>query len=149
MTEERGWWSTQQTEQQTKEMVLAKIPALSPVVLRVLDLLAQDEVELVKLAQEITADATLSAQLLRLANSALFGVSYKIDTVKKAAITVGNSWLQQLTLSVAALNYTKAASQTQELQRCWRHTLATAVLCRELAKAAGMTGGRAFTRGGF
>jgi HD-like signal output (HDOD) protein len=139
--------SLERNQQQTKEMVLARIPAFSPVVLRVLELLAKDDGDLVKMAREITADATLSAQLLRLANSALFGFACKIDTVQKAAVAVGNGWIQQLTVSVATGSYMKSASQTEELKRCWRHTLATAVLCRELAKAAGMAAERAYTVG--
>jgi putative nucleotidyltransferase with HDIG domain len=139
--------SPERNQERTKAMVLARIPAFSPVVLRVLDLLAKDDWDPVKLAREITADATLSAQLLRLANSALFGVSYRIDTVQKAAVAVGHSWIQQLAVSVAAGSYMQAAFQTEELRRCWRHMLATAILCREMAKAAGIAAERAYTVG--
>lgn len=139
--------SVQETEQRTKEMVLAKIPALSPVILRVLDLLAQDDCDLPKLAREIQADTTLSAQVLRLANSALFGFPYQIDTVQKAVVAVGNAWIQQLAVSVAAGSYMQAAKQTKELGLCWRHTLATAVLCREIARVTGVPAERAYTVG--
>ncbi|SPE41461.1 hypothetical protein SBA3_430046 [Candidatus Sulfopaludibacter sp. SbA3] len=139
--------SEEPNQQRTKESVLARIPAFSPVILRVLDLLARDSGDQVGLAREITADATLSSQLLRLANSALFGLPYKIDTIQKATATVGNSWIQHLTLSVAAGSYMKAAFQSEELARCWRHSLATAVLCREWARAAGLAPERAYTVG--
>lgn len=136
------------TDQLTaREAALAKIPAFSPVILRVLELLSKDECDLLQISREITADATLSAQLLKVANSALFGLSYRVDTVQKAAVAVGNSWIRQLTVAVAASSYMKGAYQTQELGWCWRHTLATAVLAREIGKAAGLPAEQAYTVG--
>jgi HD-like signal output (HDOD) protein len=41
----------------------------------------------------------------------------------------------------------KEALRTQALERCWRHTLASAILCRELAQTAGLPGDRAYSFG--
>ena len=56
-----------------KDVILSKIPAFPPVVLKALDLLATDRTGIAELARLIASDATLSAQVLRMANSALFG----------------------------------------------------------------------------
>jgi hypothetical protein len=51
---------------------------------------------------------------------------------------LGIEQIQSLVMSVATANYSKAAFRSESLRRCWRHTVASAVLCREIARAAGM-----------
>ena len=131
----------------SKDIVLAHIPAFPPVVLRVLDLLANDDTDTAPLVRELSADATLSAQLLRLANSPLFGLTAQVDTVHHAVVTLGFARVQSLVMAVATTNFMKGAMRTQALQKCWRHTVASAVLCRELARAAGMPEDRAYSFG--
>jgi putative nucleotidyltransferase with HDIG domain len=131
----------------TKDIVLANIPAFPPVVMRVLDLLANEDTDTAPLVREISADATLSAQLLRLANSPLFGLAAQVDTVHQAVVTLGFARVHSLVMAVATTNYMKGAMKTEALHKCWRHTVASAVLCRELARAAGMPSDRAYSFG--
>lgn len=120
-----------------KAISLASIPAFPTVALRVLDLTSQDEPDFDLLIREIASDATLSAQVLRLANSALFGFATQIGTVQQAVFMLGAQQVQSLVMSVATANYSRAALRTEAFQRCWQHTIATAVLSREIAAAAG------------
>ena len=131
----------------TKDIVLGNIPAFPPVVLRLLDLLSNDNPDISPLVQEIASDATLSAQVLRLANSPLFGLAAQIDNVQHAVVTLGFARVQSLVATVATANYMKAALKTQALHKCWRHTLASAILCRELSPAAGIPRDRAYSLG--
>lgn len=131
----------------TKDIVLAQIPAFPPVVLRVLELLANEETDTAVLVREMASDATMSAQLLRLANSPLFGLAAQVDTVHHAVVTLGRAHVESLVISVATTNYLKAAMGTDALQKCWRHTVASAILCRELARATGLHADRAYSFG--
>ena len=130
-----------------KEIKLANIPAFPAVVLRVLDIISQDDPDFDLLVREITSDATLAAQVLRLANSPLFGFEAQICTVQHAVAALGIANIQSLLMSVATANYSRAALKTEALQKCWRHTLATAILCREVARAAGVQAERAYSLG--
>jgi HD-like signal output (HDOD) protein len=120
-----------------KDISLASIPAFPAVALRVLDLVSQDDADFDLLAREIASDATLSAQVLSLANSALFRFEIPIGTVQQAVMLLGAQRVQSLVISVAMANYSQAALRTEAFQRCWQHTIATAVLSREIAAAAG------------
>src|SRR5690242_21069308 len=131
----------------TRDSVLGRIPAFPPVVLRVVDLLSNEQTEMAVLVREIAADATLSAQLLRLANSPLFGLAAQVDTVHHAVVTLGFARVQSLVMAVATTNDMKGAMKTEALQKCWRHTVASAVLGRELARVAGMPADRAYSFG--
>ncbi len=119
-----------------KEISLARIPAFPAVALRVLDLVSQDDPDFDLLVREIASDATLSAQVLRMANSALFSLETQIGTVQQAVFMLGTQRVQSLVMSVATANYSRAALRTEAFQRCWQHTIATAVLSREIAAAA-------------
>jgi HD-like signal output (HDOD) protein len=130
-----------------RSVSLANIPAFPAVVLRVLDIVSQDEPDLHSLVQEINSDATLSAQVLRLANSPLFGFSAQISTVQHAVVALGTGQIQSLVMSVATANYSRAAFRSEALRKCWRHTLASAVLSREVARAAGMAAEKAYSLG--
>jgi len=131
----------------TKDIVLANIPAFPPVVLRALDLLANEDTDTAPLVRELSSDATLAAQILRLANSPLFGLAAQVDTVHHAVVTLGFARVQSLVMAVATTNYMKAAIKTEALHKCWRHTIASAVLCRELAGPAGFAAERAYSFG--
>ncbi|PWU06987.1 MAG: hypothetical protein C5B51_11000 [Terriglobia bacterium] len=131
----------------TKDIVLSNIPAFPPVVLRVLDVVASESPDMAQLVTDISSDATLSAQVLRMANSPLFGLSAQIDTVQHAVTTLGLLRVQSLVMAVATSSYMRAALRTEALRRTWRHTLATAVLSRELARAGGLPPERAYSLG--
>ena len=73
----------------TRDSVLGRIPAFPPVVLRVLDLLSNEQTEMAVLVREVASDATLSAQVLRMANSPMFGLAAAVDTVHHAVVTLG------------------------------------------------------------
>src|SRR5580704_15548506 len=130
-----------------KDISLANIPAFPAVVLRVLDIASQENPDFALLEREITSDATLSAQVLRLANSPLFGFAAQISTVQRAVVALGTAQVQSLVMSVATANYSRAALRTEAMQKCWRHTLATAVLSREVARAAGIPPEQAYSLG--
>lgn len=131
----------------SKESILAAIPPFPPIVSRVLTVLATDRPELVPLVEAISSDPVFSAQLLRLANSPLIGLPAQVDSVHRAAIKLGFIHIQSLVMTLAAANYQRAASPTDALRRCWRHALASAVLSRELGRAANMPADRMYTFG--
>lgn len=123
---------------------LAEIPAFPPIALRVLDLLSRDDVRVPDLTGLISSDPVLAAQVLRLANSAQFGHKSRIDNLNRALTTLGLSRVQSLSITVATCNYARVALKFAELRRCWQHTLACAVLSRELARACGLPEDRAY-----
>jgi putative nucleotidyltransferase with HDIG domain len=128
-------WHVETESPVNKRLVLANIPAFPPVVLRVLDLLSTEQPDNKSLIREISLDATLSAQLLRMANSPLFGFVSRVHTVRQAVALLGYVRVQSLVMAVATANYIRGGLRTEALARCWRHSMASAILSRELARA--------------
>ena len=135
------------TAEKAKKLVLEKIPAFPPIVMKILDLLGGDGVEIADLVELISTDAVFAAQVLKFANSPLFGLRSQVATVKQAVVTLGLSRVEGLAMTVATSNYLKAALTTAELYGCWRHMLATAVISRELALTCSVPEDLAYTAG--
>jgi HD-like signal output (HDOD) protein len=135
------------TAENAKKVVLEKIPAFPPIVMKVLDLVAGEGVEIAELVELISSDAVFSAQILKVANSPLFGLRSQVASVQHAVVTLGLNRVQGLATTVATSNYLKAALTTTELYGCWRHMLASAVISRELALACSVPEDLAYTAG--
>jgi len=127
--------------------LLAKIPAFPPIVLRLLDLLARDDIEIRELMALISSDPALSAQILLVANSPLFGFRSRIDSLQSALVVLGLRRVRSLCMTVATANHIQGALSIEELSRCWRHMLACALITDELAHACHAFEERAYTAG--
>ena len=127
--------------------LLSRIPAFPPIVLRLLDLLSREDVEIRELVALISSDPALSAQILQVANSPLFGFRCQIDSLQSALVVLGLRRIRSLSMTVATSNHMKAVLHIEELSRCWRHMLACALLTEELARSCSAFEDRSYTAG--
>ena len=134
-------------KQEDRKGLLARIPAFPPIVLRLLDVLSSDDVEIRELVSLVSSDPAFSAQILQVANSPLFGFRSQIDSVQSALVVLGLRRVRALTMTVATANHMKAVLKIEELSRCWRHMLACALLTEELARSCSKFEERAYTAG--
>lgn len=92
-------------------------------------------VSAVKVASILAEDPAMSAKVLRLTNSAFYGLAKEIESVKQAVVIVGFEAIKNLVLSASVLDMFKGKNLDEEYQeRYWRHSLSTAVGCRLLAR---------------
>ena len=82
-----------------------------------------------------------------MANSALFGVAKEIKTVQNAVVILGLDFIKALAVTVGMRSYVKSAMRIPILRSCWHHSVATALLSRELATASRASGDEAYTAG--
>ncbi|HEY1131834.1 MAG TPA: HDOD domain-containing protein [Roseateles sp.] len=114
----------------------AALPTMPEVASRLLKSFEDDNVVLSQIAALIEKDSTLSARVLRLANSAHYSPSHQIATVVDAAHALGMETLRNLAMAACLSG---AFPQVQDLDRArfWRHSLATANYARILARMLG------------
>ena len=83
----------------------------------------------------LAEDPSMAAKVLKLTNSAFYGLSREIGSVKQAVIIVGIDAIKNLVLSASVLEMFKGNDLSQEFQdQFWRHSLATGQGSRLLAK---------------
>ncbi|WP_415718861.1 HDOD domain-containing protein [Maridesulfovibrio sp.] len=86
------------------------------------------------LADVISKDSGLSARLLSLVNSPLYGLSLPVESLSRAVSIIGRTGLSQLALSVSVMDSFKGKGESVLfMEDFWKHSLACAVFCRILA----------------
>jgi HD-like signal output (HDOD) protein len=82
----------------------------------------------------ISEDPGLTARLLKLANSPMFGFFSKIDTIDKAATVIGTQQLQALALAVSVMEvFTGIPEELVNMKSFWQHSIACGIIARTLA----------------
>lgn len=107
---------------------LRDLPTLPAVVERVGQVLERPDADLAEAAAIIETDQVLTAQLLRLANSAFYGVSGRIGSVTQALTVLGT------TLARSLLYGTSVLDLRINLTGFWEHAIGVAVASGVLAK---------------
>jgi putative nucleotidyltransferase with HDIG domain len=82
----------------------------------------------------IAGDPGLTARLLRLVNSAMYGFPSKIETVSHAIAIVGTAQLQDLALATSVIRlFANVPEELVTMESFWRHSVACGVAARALA----------------
>ena len=87
-----------------------------------------------EIADIVSKDTSLSATLLKIVNSAFYGVPEEIDSLIDAALTLGTHQICTLALGITVINYFKEMpGEALDMEAFWRHSLGCAVMARNLA----------------
>lgn len=110
------------------------LPALPTYAIQLNSLLSSPEVDLKKVTQIVRTDPSLCAQILGLANSALFNLRRRVLAVPEAVVLLGSERLRTLVLSCAFMKFAGRQLDSDELREFWRHSLLTAMLSERIAR---------------
>lgn len=97
-----------------------------------MELVRRPETSAADLGRVISRDAALAARVLKISNSALYGVRGTITTLSRAIVILGMRTLQSLV--VAASSESLYRSKSFKDQLLWDHAVAAALVSRSLAK---------------
>jgi putative nucleotidyltransferase with HDIG domain len=86
------------------------------------------------IAKIISEDMGLTARILKLANSPLFGYFSKIDNIIKAVTIIGIFQVRDLALAISVMDAFKGIPEDLvNMAQFWRHSIATGLAARLLA----------------
>lgn len=95
---------------------------------RVQRLVSSENSSIHELANIVASDAVLTADVLRMVNSAFFGVERKIHSIEEAVVLLGISHLRDLFSGIMLSSAIKDYShESFDISALWRHSLGTAV----------------------
>lgn len=128
-----------------------ELPALPSTTARLLHLLDDDTVGADEVLDVIGRDPALTANLLKLCNSAYYGLRRRVGTVHEALVMLGNRAVVSLAFATSLGDVLRGPLAGYRLERdaLWRHSLAVAVGAAHLLGSDGDRDGRerAFTGG--
>jgi HD-like signal output (HDOD) protein len=113
--------------------VFTRLPRFSPIAVRLMALVADDEIKFSEIAKLISADPSLSSEVLRLANSPLYRMRTEIKSILHGLSMVGLNAIRNMVLTSSVWHMVSAARRPDLVRMAWRHNLATALLCEEMA----------------
>lgn len=129
---------------------LKSLEPLPEVAMRVLDLGARPDVTPGELIAVLETDAGLTAKVLKLTNSALYGFRREIGSLREAGNMIGTLALVNLALTSCTGRYyrnygTQSSDQAREM---WEAALANALASASIARVSGLVDrNRAYTAG--
>lgn len=118
-----------------ERLMLARIPAMPEVLLRLLDVLEQEDVAPRAIIELIATDAALAAKVLACANTAGRMRGRRMATLHDSVISIGLDTVKTLAISEAVRQVFGGFIHLEgiDLRGFWAHSLTTAFLARELA----------------
>jgi len=101
---------------------------------RLNDIINHPRCSIADIAQIITEDQGLTARLLKLANSPMFGYFSKIDSIDKAVTIIGTQQLRDMALAMSVMEiFSDIPRELISMESFWRHSLACGIVARALA----------------
>jgi putative nucleotidyltransferase with HDIG domain len=114
---------------------LHKLPSPPELYFRVVRELQSPDSTLDAVGELITQDPSMSAKLLRVANSAAFGLQYQVTTPLEALQVLGTETTKSLLLLAHSFSYFENInSRDFSVERLWRHSLWVGRLAEALAR---------------
>jgi len=125
-----------------------KVPPYPAVAFQIEKLIRSGDYGLDELAKLVSSDQVLSADVLRVSNSAVYARGGAINGVKAAVGRLGAKDVARLALAFGLGAHANASGKLASLRRkVWMDSLASAMLCQALAKGRGLAPDVAFSAG--
>lgn len=112
------------------------LPTLPTIVSKMIELVDNPRTSAASLARLISSDQTLTARILKLANSAYYGFPREISTVNMAIVVLGFNTVKDMGLSLSVFDVFKNQENSSvfDITRFWEHSIGCGVASRMLAR---------------
>ena len=112
------------------------IPTLPAIYQKLFDKLQDPDVSVPEIAEIITQDQALSAKILHLVNSALYGSGTKTMTISRAVVIRGFRAVRGSAMASGVFDYFKdeTGSEGIDMIKFWEHSIAVACISKVIAE---------------
>ncbi len=128
-----------QTVGEVQSLISQKIELPSPpnIVVRILEAVQDDDSCFAELGKIISADPSLTAKLLRVANSSMYGFGGRVKSIENALAILGINTLKNIALSFIIVRKLQGDSSSAfDFEYFWKRSVTAAVAARMLAPLA-------------
>jgi HD-like signal output (HDOD) protein len=115
---------------------ITNLPTLPGIVTRVLHIVGDPSSSSADVAFIVGQDLALSAKILRLANSAFYGVPHTITSIHNAVVILGFKVINTIVLSLTVFDMFPHEKKSSLFNRTafWRHSTSCGLVCRFLSQ---------------
>ena len=113
-----------------------EIPSFPPVMAKLLEVTSAGDASVADLAKIVKTDPGISAKVLGIVNSALYGLRQKVTDVSEAVVYLGFDEVKRLALGVTVFEKMFKSGKQKQFDRIffWRHCLCVAILSMTIAE---------------
>lgn len=124
-------------DRQAVLLAIRKAPMLSPSASRLLQITSAPDHEMADVIAVVKTDANLTARVLKIVNSAAFGLLYEITSIDRAVAYLGERMVVGIAIGDCASQLFQKPLEGYEGDKgsLWHHDLLTAIAAREVAKS--------------
>jgi len=114
------------------EAAINFLPPIPHVMAELIQALNNDDIDLNRLGKIISKDPSMSMNVLKIANSAFYGLANRVVTIEHAVRMLGTREITSLCIACGTTGTLKppAGVNTVDLGRFWRHSVATGVIAK-------------------
>lgn len=117
----------------TKIEKVENLPTIPTILRKILAIIEDPNVSLQKITDFVSSDPTLTARILKMVNSPVYGFPGRISSVSHAMVILGLNAVKGLLLGVSVFELMQ-----KYMTGLWEHSLATAIFSRILATKKGI-----------
>ncbi len=114
------------------------LPSLTPIVSSVMSMIERGNCQAEDIGELLSADAALTSKILKVVNSAFYGLPQQVTSISKAVVMLGFDTIQTLVLSASVVELMIEGGEAREdLKLIWERSLFAAVTARKIAQRMG------------
>lgn len=129
--------SLKETGKDTLRQILESpitLPSPPAIAVRVLESVKKEQGSLRELARIVSPDLALTTKILQVANSSVYGLTRKVDSLEMAMTVLGSNALKNIALSfVMASEFKNVSGGAFDFEDFWRRSVTNAVAAEEVA----------------
>ncbi|MGB9913457.1 MAG: HDOD domain-containing protein, partial [Candidatus Kapaibacteriota bacterium] len=123
-----------------KLLEIQELATLPTVTTKILQQIEDNNVDIRNIAHTIETDASLTAKVLKVANSAIYGLRTPVTSISQAIITIGLNRLANIVIGISIFSRFMLKSQQytkQLMEKFWWHSASTGVVSKSLSSRIG------------
>jgi HD-like signal output (HDOD) protein len=111
------------------------LPSIPTLYMQVIEKASRVDTVLEEIGGIIAQDVSMTAQILKLANSAFFGLRRQLSSVQEAVAYLGLDTIKSLVLSIHAFSqFDQAETGALKIESLWRHSMNVASSAKRISK---------------
>lgn len=107
---------------------IESLPTIPPILKKILSIIEDPNVSLNKITEFVSTDPTLTARILKMVNSPVYGFPGRISSISHAMVILGLNAVKGLLLGVSVFEIMQ-----KNMIGLWEHSLSTAIFARIIA----------------
>jgi putative nucleotidyltransferase with HDIG domain len=128
---------------------IESLPSLPAIVSQVMDVTANPESSAHDLMKAVLPDQSMCATILKIANSAFFGLPREVSSIEKAVMVLGFDEIKNIVLGKAVFNSFKELNDTNknDVEKLWEHSFTCGLAAKVIAERIRVSPSQLFIAG--